>query len=272
MNNTKLILGLSIIALSIALGSCKKDKEDKTLDNSSDEAIASFVEKTVESDENTPTLRGGGGATGCNWQLDFPSCAVISESSETYPKVISIDFGDGCTNENGITRSGIIFISLTDDLMNEGAVRTVTFDNYHVNNVQIAGTRVTTNNGVNGNGQPTFTRVVNVDITKNGNTIHRTFNGSLTWLSGYDTEACGDNIFSMTGSGTCTRPNGNACTRTIIEPLIIDRICGYITDGLVEIQTTNGTAEMNFGDGSCDDIAIVTGPNGNEHTVHLHQN
>ncbi len=270
----KLHFVLIAFTLSAAIISCNKEKDMPGIDNEavSNEALSTFVEKSLMSDEDAGTMRGAQGfQDGCSWQELMPSCATITVSGETFPKTITIDYGSGCTNQNGITKSGMIIITLSDEMMNNGAIRTVTLQNFVINNTQIEGSRIVTNIGNNESGQPMFHREANLTLTRNGNTFTRTSNEEVTWLSGYDTTPCGDNIFQVTGNGTCTRPNGNVRTRTIIVPLIIDHQCGYITSGVVEITGPNGTGTINFGDGTCDTIAVVTRPNGNVQTIELHQ-
>lgn len=273
MNKIQLIAGLMLFAFTSLITSCKKD-EQVGMDASSmtNEGVSSFVDKSIEEDEDAVIFKSmmGGNGQNCGGQGLLAECAIVTESSETFPKTITIDFGDGCTNSNGVTKSGQIIVSLSDDMMNEGAVRTVTFQDFYINNVHVQGTRVTTNTGVDGENHPTFSRTADMTITHNGNIFQRSFNGNVTWLSGYDTPECGDNVFELTGSGTAIRPNGVEISRVIVTPMILDRICGYVTAGVVEVSTPQGIHSINFGDGTCDDIAIVTAPDGTVHTIELH--
>jgi hypothetical protein len=273
MKNTRLIAGMMLFAFTSILSSCKKEQTtDEAEDMMNTEALSAFVEKSVSADEDASTMRGPIGSGGCNWQSQLASCALVTESGQAFPKTITIDYGEGCTNENGITKSGQIIIELSDEMQNTGAVRTVTFQNYMINNTQISGSRLTTNIGNNDFGQPQFSRVVNTTLARNGNIIVRTCDENVSWISGYDTEPCGDNIFSITGSGTSTRNDETTRIRVITEPLLVDQVCGYITEGIITIQAPKGQRSINFGDGACDDIAVVTGINGNTNEIHLHQN
>lgn len=273
MKKTRLIAGLMLFSLASVLSSCKKEQNmNEAEDVVNTEAVNSFIEKSVSADEDMPAMRGPVNQGGCNWQSQLASCATITESSDEYPKTITIDYGEGCTNDNGITKSGQIIIELTADMLTTGAVRTVTFENYVINGIQISGSRVTTNIGSGDNGQPLFSRNVNTTLLHNGNTIVRTCNESVTWISGYDTEACGDNVFLVSGTGTSTRNDGITRIRTITEPLLVDQVCGYITAGIVSVSGPQGQRTINFGDGTCDDLATVTGINGNSFEIHLHQN
>ena len=262
--------GLIVVAIVLAFSSCTKEKQ-ANLDAASilDENIASFAEKSTSEMEDAATLKSGGGNP-CSPQEQLPECAVYTEDSESYPKNITIDFGEGCADQMGRVRSGIIHIHLTDDMLNEGAVRTVTFENYAVNDIEIEGIRITTNTGLNELSQPTFTRNIDLSITRPQGTLERECTGNVVWISGFETPECNDNIFTETGSGTVTRPNGVVITRTITEALLIDRGCGYIIDGKIEISGPNGEGSIDFGDGTCDDQAIVTRPNGDVETITLH--
>ncbi|MES1181665.1 MAG: hypothetical protein ABUL44_02610, partial [Flavobacterium sp.] len=168
MKTTKWI-PVVLFALAACIVSCKKDQVTYDLDNDSinDEAISSFVEKSVQADEEAATMRGGNSllSAGCNWQELLPECAIVTESGDNYPRTITIDYGTGCTNTNGITKQGMIIIETSDDMLNAGATRIVTFENYYVNNTQIEGSRTTTNIGNNVDSHPVFSRIVQTTIT-----------------------------------------------------------------------------------------------------------
>jgi hypothetical protein len=260
----------ALSAMLISLSACRKDKEETTFDseNLSNENLSSMVEKSISDEEDAVSLRSGSGGCGINWPV--ASCAVVTEDSETFPKTITVDYGDGCIDLHGRTKSGKIFIHLTDELINIGAVRTVTFENYFINSVQIEGSRTTTNLGPNSSDQPTFNRVVDVAITNNGSTFQRDFVETITWISGFETEECGDNILSIDGSGSITRPNGVIVPRSTTTPVILDFSCGYITSGVIQVVAPLGTFTIDYGNGTCNDEAVLTRPNGETQTITLH--
>ena len=77
--------------------------------------------------------------------VDFPD-------STRFPKVVTIDFGDGCTTvfrNDTITRKGIIQITVTDRWFMEGAQHIVTFIDFSINDVALKGTKTITNKGFN---------------------------------------------------------------------------------------------------------------------------
>ena len=82
-----------------------------------------------------------------------------------------------------------------------------------------------------------------------------------------------DDQYSITGSGSGTAANGDQFNATIQTPLIRNLApgCrGHFTQGTVLIQRTGRPDRLvDFGNGSCDDQAVVT-INGHTHLIHLH--
>jgi hypothetical protein len=234
----------------------KQETTSTTFTGASNEALSIMTNKAISDDVDAATLRQGQNT--CNWQDLLPECATITVSSEDFPKEIIIDYGEGCVDNYGRTKSGKIIINVSDEMINEGAERIVTFENFMVNDVSVEGSRSALNVGENEQGYPSFTRELAMTFMKNGYTFSRSFSGATIWISGYDTPECGDNVIELDGAGTCVRPNGVTIQRTIIEPLLIDHVCGYIIAGIVEIATPVGVRTLDFGDGACDSIAWLT--------------
>jgi hypothetical protein len=256
------LLSFAAILLAFIFVGCKKDKEEITLFDDTlygQESTSAYAEKSISDDEDALTLRSGSGD--CNG-LYVNSCAVITEDNSTFPKTITIDYGTGCTDWQGRTKTGKIFIHLTDSLIHENAVRTVTFENFTVNGTSISGSRITTNIGLNANNQMVFNRIIDTDISNGNGTFQRNFNEQITWVSGFNNDFCGDNVLSITGEGSVTRPSGVLIPREIVTPLVYDQSCGYIISGVIEIYSLQGVWSVNYGDGNCDNDITITRPNG----------
>lgn len=267
--NKVMYAAMIAVGTMAGLSACtKKDEAVTSNTGESNEALNAMITKSVQEDVDAATLHRGA-MNSCNWENLLPACATVTESGDEYPIEIIIDYGDGCEDNFGRVKSGQIVINLTDEMLNEGATRTVTFVDFSVDEATVEGSRVISNIGESTDGYPQFSREINMSVTKFGYTFSRQFSGTATWLVGYDTSDCGDNVFELEGSGSCTRPNGVEVSRTIVEPLLIDRICGYITAGVVEVQAPMGTKTIDFGDGECDSTAEVTGPNGQTNIIDL---
>jgi hypothetical protein len=162
---------ISIAALTfmfaVVLFSCQKD-----LSSGNTEAVTE-EQATVYSDESSQAEAGfddvddvattaadeecNASEYGINGRGFFPSfvelrasigdCAdiTVTPNDSTYPKTITIDFGNGCLGRDGKFRSGAILIHLTAPLRRPGSVVTVTFRNYYVNRIHLEGTKIISN-------------------------------------------------------------------------------------------------------------------------------
>lgn len=252
----------SAVALSatILLFSCSKKQDESVIDTSpvDQESVVQVMERAMQSDIDMVSMRSSATNSPCNPLPFFQDCVEITNSGEEYPREITLDYGDGCEGPNGNVRSGIIIINISNPMFMEGAVRTVTFDGFAINGHAFAGSRVMTNTGVNDLGNPTFSRDVDMVISLDAGDLSRIFQLEVEWLEGYDTDPCFDNVFLISGEGTVIRPNDSEVNRTILEPLLHSYDCPHYTAGVVELETNFGVYTIDFGDGTCDNVAVVT--------------
>jgi len=89
------------------------------------------------------------------------------------------------------------------------------------------------------------------------------------WIEGYDTRTWGDNVYLITGNWTNTFKDGTIFSATITEPLRREMSCRYIVSGIVEFVKGDATGSLNFGDGTCDNLAIYTNAEGVETEIVL---
>ena len=190
---------------------------------------------------------------------NFPDCAVVTVSGEDFPKEIVIDYGDECLTRNGVLISGKIFITISDRMINPGAEYSVVYEDVYFNEKGIEKASTIRNEGQNDEGNWIISHNIASSVNY-GDTliIARDFSGQKEWLNGFLTPEFTDNRFFRTGGGTITVNNDLVFERTIIEPLYIDRACRFILSGVVEISRNDEVMTIDFGDGDCDNIAVVT--------------
>lgn len=201
----------------------------------------------------------------------FDPCVIISNSAEdgAFPNTITLDFGEGCTGQNGKVKSGKIIITVTDFMKNVGAMRTISFENFYVNGNQVTGQKLTVNNGENESGNVVMVTTNQVSMTnENGEIMMREGQREREWIAGFSTEDRSDDEFLVTGSFSGTRPNGGTMTREIIDPLHISYSCKYPLSGVAAMSCSRGEATVDFGNGVCDNEAEVT-RNGNTEVINL---
>ncbi|NOY37948.1 MAG: hypothetical protein GXO83_10290, partial [Chlorobi bacterium] len=206
------------------------------------------------------------------------TCPVITvdhPDSTTWPKVITIDYGDLCTGFFGHTRSGKIVITITGRYRVPGSSRTVELVNYYINGVHVEGTRTVTNDGRNDNGNLEFSvSLKGGKVTFNDTmVITREYDHTREWVSGEDTRNHWDDVYFISGTATGTNLRGITYTRTITSPLEWAASCRFIKSGTVEIVFSNSTDTsspivLDFGDGTCDNEATIT-KDGETRTIEL---
>lgn len=260
-------LGAALTALAILPG-CNKNNQLTTSDSevAADNSLAenNFDEIFKASDEaasyGTMSLKTA------DEESFNGSCATVTVDTTTSPghKLVVVDFGTGCTGNDGKVRSGKILIDQNGKKMVPGTVRIVTLDNFYVDGNKIEGTKTVTCNQPNAQGQPNWTvDVANGKITlaNNGGTITWVSTRTRTMTDGYTTLKFNDDKYSITGSASGTNAKGVSYALAITNPLIIDFSCSicHLTAGTITITPSGKTARVvDYGNGNCDDDATIT--------------
>lgn len=256
------LLFAACFSLTLAFTSCQKEEaeapsfEEDLVTNEDVTTAANLFQDTEDEVENQIETRGGG--------LDCPTVTITPDDG-SFPRTITIDYGpDGCEGPRGRLRQGMIIVTQTDHMANPGATRTITFDHFFVDGVQVQGVKTLANQSAGADGNITFTRTVEGGSLTYPNGAVATWQAShrLTQTAGGGTPAMIDDVFEITGGSSGTNRNGVAFTVEITEPLVKSRACPWIESGIKTITINDRTRELDYGDGSCDRIAMVTYPNG----------
>lgn len=276
--NTKSIMNSTIVKIGLCLATgffmaaCSKVNDLVEAEDSAAATELLMSETEDAADENVDAVtHHAKGFSLENLEDRLPEGATMTTSGEDYPQTITIDFGEAdedtgegaCMNRKGKQLSGMIVIEVTDDMSNPGASRTVMFKDFYVGDRQLVGQKVETNI-TNASDEIEAATVVfsmesNIEmIHTDGRSRTKETSGTRTWVSGFDTEDVSDDVFMLEGKGTMTCSSGNTSTREIIEPLLVDRSCDHITEGIVEMMRDDETRTLDFGDGTCDNIAVMT--------------
>jgi hypothetical protein len=186
-------------------------------------------------------------------------CAVVTESSNTFPKIVTIDYGTGCVGQNGLTKKGKIIINVSGDMRVTGNTRTVTFDNFYINDVKIEGSRDAENIGPNNLGNMVVKITGDITAISSEFTRSRNFTRYREWISGIATCDISDDEFHITGSGTAIGRRGIEIPHSITEKIVLKPgQCKYPLSGKVDIGSATRGVFLDFGNGTCDNIAEAT--------------
>ncbi len=267
--------------LTIGLTSCNKDK---LTDNAETAAAENFNIAEIEDDntqimadqaesESEVNLRTSG--TTYNSTIDLiTGCAVVTKDTLSVPKKITIDFGTGCTNANGVTRKGKIIITFTGQYRAAGTIVHIVSENYYVNANKVDIDRTVTNEGPNDNGNLVYAvHAIRTISFPDGTSSSSTINKTREWIAGYSTpREFSDDVYRVSGSGTHISRRGIIYDATTLTPLIRKVMCHQFVSGEVKIirnTERNRFGILNFGTGECDNEATVTLDNGRTYTIDL---
>lgn len=215
--------------------------------------------------ESTAELKSGGYDNPFRNRYKLGDCPNVSldNNDGTYPKTIVLDYGDGIELNNGRVISGIIQIVISAPRTESGATHTVTFDGFMVDSIGIEGVSVTTFM------LEEYQILIDRELTftlPDGTTIDVDAERTKTWVEGMDTLLDGDDdVYEITGYSNCVDSDGNSFRKEITIPLEKTGTCRYIVAGDVALSQ-NGVvfAVIDYGDGTCDNVATYTTDEGTE--------
>lgn len=274
MKTNRLLPVLVLSFSTILLISCKKEdaiqnssqNDDETTfelssnqalsDNLTEDANSVFLEAAFDK-----KLLGNNFTTQPVETANILACANISVSpANSFPKNIVIDFGSGnCTSPGGITRKGKINITLSDSVRKPGSIAIMTFTNYFVNNFKKEGTLTFTNTSTI-NKRSWKRKVENGKITAQDGKywLHEGLR-EIVQIAGTNTPySLLDDIFLTTGNYKVTNAAGKTRNCFITEALEKKTICNYISSGKLKVEGSNHIAIIDFGNGECDNSALIT--------------
>jgi hypothetical protein len=282
----KRIFGITVAAFALGLFSCNNDKvETITADEALMEKSAAITvaEVQVEAVTTQSTYEveffANAEETLTRWwkigkklqlsnKLRYKNqCPDMQISGEDYPKTITLNYGDSTVLRNGKVLSGVIEIYISAERKSKDYERTVTYTDFTMDSLVVNGTSSAVVDKVD-----EMFREVSSDLSfvlADGTTITRTSVRTWQWVAGMDTEEDqSDDIVTISGNAEA-KMNDSVYKKDITTPLKRIGDCKYIVEGVVVIAL-DGTvvSTLDYGDGTCDEFAILTDADG-ETTIDL---
>lgn len=268
MKTKAFFIFLTLIVFSF--NSCKKDLssiETASINLADDDAVSDAVFEDVFNTVDNATiimenaLNGGQLKSATIVADSCPLITITHAGDAIWPKVITVDYGSGCTGFNNNTRSGKIITEITKPRLQTGSKRTVTFDNYYFNGIKVEGTKVLENLGPNSNQNLVFSETLTGGklTLPNGKFIERSVTHEREWTAGWLTKSIWDDECLVTGNAQGKNVDDISYKNTIITALHWKRVCAFIVSGVVKMERTGvDPVELNYGNGECDAKATVT--------------
>ncbi len=278
----------SVLALSAAITftSCKKNDAVTPTDKSMDEAVsvsqsdqaaaAQFDDvfnialgvQSADAGDDIGIGTGGGimykpGGAETTLGDRCYTVTVIPKEKNVWPKTITFDFGTvGCKGHDGKVRKGKIVVIYTKPAWQPGAKISTTFDGYEVDTFAISGTHIITNTSTD-NHFGFRVQVINGKLTNTNTGFWHKYEGDhlRTQVAGMDTPFNPfDDTYKVTGGSHGGNSNGLTWTREITTPVMRKVNCQWRGEGVVTIHWNQNpdAATLDYGDGSCDNKAILT--------------
>jgi len=190
----------------------------------------------------------------------FTDCAsiTVTPNGDGSGSVL-VDFGDACTLNNGALVSGQVLLNYTI-VQNESRTITYMYDNFTYNGNEVSGggtvNRVFEN--VNGNPQSEVTASIAVYFPTQDVTATRDANRTREWIEGVGSGTWTDNVFRVTGSWDTSFSSGFTRSGEVMEALRREASCPHFVSGTLAISQNNVDGVLNYGEGTCDNIAVIT--------------
>ncbi|NNJ81532.1 MAG: hypothetical protein HKP11_04990 [Flavobacteriaceae bacterium] len=189
----------------------------------------------------------------------FPSCATIVINPSGNGGMITLDFGESCTLNNGAVVSGRIEMDYGPI---NGGSRTInyTYEDFTYNNNAVSGGGQVVRQIANQNGNPqsAATETINVSFPNTAVTATREGSRVIEWVEGVGSGTWVDNVFNITGNWNTELTNGFSRSGEVTETLVKKLSCIYLVSGVLEIQQEGLTGTIDWGDGTCDNQATLT--------------
>jgi len=264
------LLALAFLLLA-GLHSCKRSQ--KTEEALSDDRVSGLALTDATTDEVIGTVESfftGYHARSSSPGSHLPSCVAVTRIGIGDTITVTWEFdASGCQMPNGRIYTGTV----TMQRIHHGGQSqvNVTFsDDFSVDSIDVDGSFQRTRTRTNSNGNPETTVVFDLQISRpGGESFHTTGQRVREMVEGSDTRRPDDNVWEITGQWQTVYDNGDSYDVQTLTPLRKEFACPWYVSGTVAIVYNGETYRLDYGDGTCDDEAVLTMPDGQTRVIHL---
>ncbi len=190
----------------------------------------------------------------------FKDCVDITVEATETTITNTIVFTGECEDKNGNVITGTI--TKVRELTDVTKTKTVTFTDVTINGRVVNGTKQYTYTKENDNGNPQMSGSVDITVEIEEGTISKVGNRTVEITAGGDTNFWLDDEKTITGACMYTNASGNTFSVEITTALVKPAQCKYIASGVKTYTREEGTTTLDYGDGTCDNVAAKTAPDG----------
>ena len=282
-NYTFLMLGLVLV---FVISSCQKENQEKLPGAEEIAQEDAFMEQMINAISDQVEK-----VTVAEVEAAYPTTSMLKASStdiiypsrsveypnapQKWPRIITVDYGkENITVDvrrfEEVQMRGKVIIEKTAPYLEEGSVRTLSFDGFYFNDLHVGGEKVYTNEGENDKGNLVYSWVVDIKVTTPDHFWKkRKVRKERELIEGRETKDWKDNEFLISGYVRGSNSEKWEYNRTITVPLYRYTSYKYPVSGVVEVQNSNREFTIDYGDGTMDDIATITRSDGTSKEITL---
>jgi hypothetical protein len=260
------VLTAAALSTTLFFTACKKDNVQTPLTDDQKVALAEqglkanlFFTSSFAQGVNASTkangLRSEDATLEVRGACNLPT--VVPADLFTFPKTVTKDFGAGCTDIDGKTKSGKMILKV-GKVWETGSTIQVTFENYTEDGNKLDGTYSMINNSTFGVTNLTFV-AENIKITdKDGKTVTYTLRQTHKQVGGTLNFDFFDDVYEISTQMSSTLPDGTSYSWSNTTPLKKTNICWWIQKGTGKIKLGDTEMGIDFGNDTCDNEATIT--------------
>jgi len=184
----------------------------------------------------------------------------LTGTSTTYPKTITLDYGDSTVLHHGRVLKGKVIIEISAAPRTDGSTRKITYQNLVVDSVTVNGTATSVFKGDNlTSAAENFTENI-VFVTGDGTEINWKGEKVRKWVEGLGTDTVrSDDVIEITGKVDASVKGGSAYVKEITKALVRKGSCRYIVSGIIQLTIDKTlVSTVDYGTGECDATATLT--------------
>lgn len=283
---TKGLLLFACACATTLFFSCQKTIKDKSPDQGIDAATQNSIRVNSI---NTVTSTDNSGDDIFDLVMDnelshagvlHAPCAIrtYNPSRNVYPHTVTVDFGTGCTDQFGRVKKGKVITTYSAPISTWGSTSVTTYQDFYIDDARIEGRNVVENTTAVGDTYPHFSHLIEKKRTyPNGEYSREVSDKVFVQTEGANTEVFNDDGFTIYGESTGTiYAFGllSSYTASIDQNHPIHHInaCEFADAGVentvVYVGTTLlATASLDYGNGACDNDAVLTTNNISVHVT-----
>ena len=268
------VLAISVVTGILVVISCSRSDlllseiDDQFIQAEKEAVLEAVLEKVdiqIEKDitmlekyNYNPSLKKSEEIGPCNAEI-----TVETPENKKFPKTITLDFGEGCTDAEGNFRAGQIIVHITGPYWEKNTVRNSKLSDYIYNDLKISGNRHAINKGKNDEGYYVF-EVKNsekISTTEGQLIVERDWTRVRTYNRGSDLKTNSDDEVWITGSAQVKRAD-KELVKEITVPLYRPFTCQHFQSGIITtFINKEEVSQLNYGTyiaGECDNLASWT--------------